>query len=312
MKNEKLFDCRNASSIFSKIMKKYYNRNNNVFLNNKGYIAYAIEQKREKLQFEEKDNMYIYKEAKNIANSNELLLELYGNKAKKRFYDISKLLTPIKLDRKLFFSPNKKEEKNNRNKDNLDDNFINKKGFMKLPIIDKDYLYNKIKGSKSIKKFLTTENMKNVDRKRIIKNLENKKQKKLEKEELGIDALKLKIKNKSHKNISLNYKKNLPASSNKISKSSKSNKNILSTQKLKNESIKEYKSKEKIMNKDKNNIKTLKTELTLSDNYILKLTDFRDQLIKEEEKNRKYFNKNDYGCRSFKEKYNYINSKYFN
>ena len=68
-----------------------------------------------------------------------------------------------------------------------------------------------------------------------IQNLENKKQKKLEKEELGIDALKLKIKNKSHKNISLNYKKNLPASSNKISKSSKSNKNILLTQNKKKE-----------------------------------------------------------------------------
>ena len=305
MKNEKLFDCRNSSSIFSKIMKKYYNRNNNVFLNNKGYIAYAIEQKREKLQFEEKDNMYIYKEAKNIANSNELLLELYGNKAKKRFYDISKLLTPIKLDRKLFFV-DKKEEKNNKN--NLDDNFINKKGIMKLPLIDKNYLCDKIKESKSTKKFLTIENMNNVDRKMIIKNLEKKKEKKLKKEELGIDALKLKINNKSHKNINLNHEKNLPSLSNKISKS---NKNILLTQKLKNESLKEYKSKEKYMNKDRNNIKTLKTEMTLSDNYILKLTDFRDQLIKKKQKNRKYFNKNDYGCRNFKEKYNYINSKYF-
>ena len=309
MKNEKLFNCRNSSSIFCKIMKKYYNRNNNIFLTNKGYIAYAIEQKREKIQLEEKDNMYIYKEAKNIANSNELLLELYGNKAKKRFYDISKLLTPIKLDRKLFFDSDKKEEKNdkNKNKNNLDDNFINRKGFMKLPLIHKNYSYNKTKESKSTKNFLTIENMKNIDRKKIIKNLENKK------EELGINALKLKIKNKSHKNINLNREKivsnNIPSSLNKFSKS---NKNILLTQKSKDKIIKEYKSKENNMNSNKNNIKTIKNELTFSGNYILKLTDFRDQFIKEEQKNRKYFNKNDYGCRIFKEKYNYINSKYFN
>ena len=91
MEKDKLFDCRNSSSIFYKMMKKYHQRNKNPILSNKGYIAYAIEQKRQKLQFEEKDDMYIYKEAKNIANTNELLLNLYGNKAKKRFYDISKL-----------------------------------------------------------------------------------------------------------------------------------------------------------------------------------------------------------------------------
>ena len=309
MDKDKLFDCRNSSSIFYKIMKKYHKRDKNVFLSNKGYIAYAIEQKREKLQFEEKDDMYIYKEAKNIANYNELLLELYGNKAKKRFYDISKFSEPIKLDRKLFFVSDKKEETNNENKNDFAVNFINKKGIMKLPLIYKNFFYNKTRENKTTKNFITIENTNNIDRKKLLKNLLIKNEKKSSKEKSGIDALKSKIKNKSHKNINININQE-----NKISPPSniisKSNKNILLTTKPKNETEVESKIKQKKINND-NNIKIIKNELTLSNNYILKLSNFKDQLIKEEQKSRKYFNKNDYGCKNSKEKYNYLNSKYF-
>ena len=53
MEKDKLFDCRNSSSIFYKMMKKYHQRNKNPILSNKGYIAYAIEQKRQKLQLQQ-------------------------------------------------------------------------------------------------------------------------------------------------------------------------------------------------------------------------------------------------------------------
>ena len=182
MKNDKIFDCRKASSTFDKIMKKYNKRNKNKILDNKGSIANAIEEKRDKLQFEEKDDMYIYKEAKNIANYNELLLELYGNKAKKRFYDISKFSEPIKLDRKLFFVSDKKEETNNKNKNDFAVNFINKKGIMKLPLIYKNFFYNKTRENKTTKNFITIENTNNIDRKKLLKNLLNKNEKKSLKE----------------------------------------------------------------------------------------------------------------------------------
>ena len=309
MDKDKLFDCRNSSSIFYKIMKKYHQRNKNVFLTNKGYIAYAIEQKREKVQLEEKDDMYIYKEAKNIANNNELLLELYGNKAKKRFYDITKFLEPIKLDRKLFFVSDKKEENNNGTKNDFAINCINKKGIMKLPLIYKNFFYNKTKENKSTKNLITIENTNNIDRKKLLKNLLNKNEKKSAKEKPGMDALKLKIKNKSYKNININInhenKISLPSNL-----TSKSNKNILLTTKPRSETEVKHKNKEKNINNDKN-IKIIKNELTFSDNYILRLTNFKEQLIKEEQKSRNYFNKNDYGCKNSKEKYNYINSKYF-
>ena len=46
--------------------------------------------------------------------------------------------------------------------------------------------------------------------------------------------------------------------------------------------------------------------------YLTKLSNFKDQLIKEEREKRNYFGKNDYGYNLFKEKYNFLNKKYFN
>ena len=315
MKNDKIFDTKYSSYTFNKLMKKYLKRKHKPVLTNKGYILNAIEKRREKLQFEEKDDKYIYNETKNTVNMNDLLMSLYGNKAKKRYYDISKLLSPIKIEKKLFFVSDKKEEKDKDNKNNLTVKYINKKGIMKLPLIFEDFIYNKNKGkeSKSTKNFFTIGNSKNIDRKKIIKNLDNKK----EKFKTGIDALQLTIKNKNKKDISRNIVNNvLPYSCNSKSKSNKDI--LLVTQKPKYLIITEYKSKEnKVYNlknnyKNKNDIKRIKNELTLSDNYISQITNLREQLIKEEKKKRQYFNTNDYGCLSFKEKYNFLNTKYFN
>ena len=49
----------------------------------------------------------------------------------------------------------------------------------------------------------------------------------------------------------------------------------------------------------------------MNENYISKLTDFKDLLIKEEKEKRVYFNNNDYGCQKFKEKYNYLMKNVF-
>ena len=325
MEDDKIFDFRYSSYTFNKLMKKYNKRKNKPIFTNKGYFLNAIEEKREKLQFEEKDDKYIYKETKNIANMNNLLLNLYGNKAKKRYYNVSKLLSPIKIEKKLFFTSDKNEEKSKDNKINLTDKFINKKGIMKLPLIFEDFILNKKKEkeSKSTKNFFTIDNNKNSDIKKFIKKFGNKN----EKIKTGIDVLqltikdKIKNKNKNKKNMPRNIENNiLPYSS---SSTSKCNKNILiltqGSQRPKNIIIKEYKNKENKVNKlnkqennNKNEIKRIKNEFTLSDNYISQLTIFKDQFIKEEKKNRKYFNKNDYGCESFKEKYNFLNTKYFN
>ena len=321
MKNDKIFDCRKASSTFYKIMKKYNKRNKNKILDNKGSIANAIEEKRDKLQFEEKDDMYIYKEAKNVANMNEVLLGLYGNKAKKRYYDISKIVSPIKLERRLFFPQNKKEEKNIEDKNYLTGQYFNMKGFMKLPLIFKNFIYNKGKEHKSAKNLLTVGNMRDFEVKKLSKKSEKKNEKKSveknnKKEKIGIDALKLKISN-NNKNMSRNNENNNIITFRE--RISKSNKNILLTQIQKNIVVKEYKNKKKDLNnynkrnmtKTNNDNKKIKYELTVNENYISKLTDFKDLLIKEEKEKRVYFNNNDYGCQKFKEKYNYLMKNVF-
>ena len=314
MKNGKLFDVKNASSMFIIIMKKYKKKTKNMFLNNKGYITHAVEEKREKLQLEEKDNMYIYKETKNIANYHELLLNLYGNKAKKRVYDVSKILSPIKLDKKLFFPPDKNDEKDNNDKNNITDKYINKKGFMKLPLIFKDITSYKEKESKSTKNILKTGGSKKFSRKRILKLMSDKKiinENKDKKVNIGIEALKskLNIKNTSNEKNKNDIKENTLKL--KLYQSSKSNKNLLLTQYPRNGTIKEYNNKKNYTITDGNIIR-IKNELTLSENYISSLSNFKEELIKEEKRKRKYFNRNDYGCKTFKEKYNYLSNKYFN
>ena len=305
MKNEELLNVKNSSSTFYRLMRKYRKRNNKNILNNKGNIANAIEEKRQKLQLEERDDMYIYKESKNIANMNELLLNLYGNKAKKRFYDVSKFFSPIKLDKKLFFVQGKKEEKNIE-KNDFNEEFINKKGMMRLPLIFTNIFSNKISEKDNNKNYLTERGKKRIDNKKILKLIDIEKDinNLNKKEKIGINALKLSLNDK---------KRNKNNENNKDNNISKSYKNILKTQYQKNNIKIENKGND--INKDiklNNPIKKIKNELTLSDEYISSLTYFNDQLIEEEKRKRNYFNKNDYGCNNFKEKYNYLTIKYFN
>ena len=316
MDKDKLYDVKNSSSTFHKIMRKYNKRKKERILSNKGYIVHAIEEKRQILQLEEKDDMYIYKETKNNANMNELLLSLYGNKSKNRYYDISKFVSPIKLERNLFFPLGNKDDKNNEDKDDLTGRFINKKGMMKLPLIFKNLILNKKNENKNTN-ILKQRNAKSLESRNILKLLSNKSEKndenKKEKFEEGALKLNLSSKNKiKNKNIGRNTENNVfPYSQ----PTSKSNKNILFTQYPKNLTIKGYTSKEIKTNKDNNMnniIKRIKNELSLNDDYISGLTHFKEQLIEEEKQKRKYFNMNDYGCKDFKEKYNYLTRKYFN
>ena len=102
------------------------------------HITQAIDKKRQELEINEKDDMYIYKEAKNTAYINQELINEYGKKAKTQSYDISKYSTPIKLYKQQFFDPTKDNYINN--------NIIKKlnyKGIVKLPLINKYYVDKK-------------------------------------------------------------------------------------------------------------------------------------------------------------------------
>lgn len=137
-RNNKLFDAEKSTSTFLNLMSKYRNRNRKIKNNNKCYIAKAIDEKRFELEKEEKDEQYIYKEAKNTSHIEQELINIYGTKAKAKVYDTSKMEFPMKLGKRQFFDPTKENT--------LQTSYslkLYKKGFLKLPLISRQYFkYN--------------------------------------------------------------------------------------------------------------------------------------------------------------------------
>ena len=92
-------------------------------------------------------------------------------------------------------------------------------------------------------------------------------------------------------------------------RNSKSDRNILITEVLKNNnSFKKNKFRE---GRNNNLYYSNRNIFSYNGAYLTRLSNFKDQLINEERKRRYYFNNNDYGCNLFKEKYAFLNKKYF-
>ena len=135
IKNNKLFNIDKSTSTFLKLMSKYHKQMKKMKNNkDKCYIVKAIDDKRYQIENEEKDDIYIYKEAKNAAYINQELLNTYGIKAKNKSYDISNFQTPMKLVKKKFFDPTKQEFQKTKK--------IKCKGLINLPFITPNYSFN--------------------------------------------------------------------------------------------------------------------------------------------------------------------------
>ena len=294
--NSKLLNLDKSTSTFMYLMSKYRKQKRGDKNNDKMHIAQAIDKKRLELEIEEKDNMYIYKEAKNIAYINQELINEFGKKAKSQSHDLSKYSTPIKLYKQQFFDPTK---------DNYLQNNIfkklNYKGIVKLPLIT-DYYYNKNKplltySNSNMPKIKINKQFKNTQ---TIPNNNN--------EDYSFDS-----------NINLNVFtpkkiKNFDLST--ITKTSICPSTIRNSESDKNLLISD------LLNKDiqsNNNFGERKKYLYYSNRnifanngaYLTRLSNFKEQLVKQEKKKRNYFNRNDYGCKLFKEQYDFLNKKYF-
>ena len=139
-KNNKLFDVEKSTSTFMYLMTKYRNQKKKKKNNDGMYIVKAIDDKRHQLERDEKDNMYIYKEAKNTAHINQELINKYGVKAKTKAYDVSNFQTPMKLGKKKFFDPTKEDYL----KPSTSLKKFNNKDMIQLPLIYNSHLnFNK-------------------------------------------------------------------------------------------------------------------------------------------------------------------------
>ena len=289
--SNRLFDITKSSSTFMNLMLKYNNNRKNRMRNKgKGIVAKAIDEKKFKLEQEEKDGAYIYKEAKNISHINQELINTYGVKAKSKLYDTSKFAPPIKIGKKLFFDPT-----NQYNLQNSASLKILRKGIINLPLITKDYAkyYKKPLMTLSNPKIIKRNNNSN----NIFKNIQAN-------TEYSFDSNK-----KSNNNSPIKNK--LDSSETEINicpssfRSKNSDNNNLLTEVIKSTIIKNN-------NKKRNNFYLNNRDIfAYNGSYLASLSCFKDQLINDEKKQRNYFYRNDYGCNLFKEKYNYLSDKYF-
>ena len=289
-RNNSLFDIEKSSTTFMTLMSKYNSRKTKIKNNDKCYIAKEIDDKRFKLEKEEKDALYIYKEAKNISHINQELIYYYGKKAKDKDYNITKFQSPIKIGKQLFFDPTKDYTLQNSSSTK-----IMKKGMLKLPLISQNYL------KYANKPLLTYNNNSN--------NLKNKyyynKNYKIN-TDYSFDSNKINSESPIKKNLdsSIETETNLCPST---LRNKRNEQNILLSEILKNNINK----KDKFRNRNNNVCFSNRNIFSYNGSYLSSVSDFKEQLVKEEKKQRNYFERNDYGCKLFKEKYAFLSKKYF-
>lgn len=297
-KNNKLFDVEKSTSTFMYLMTKYRNQKKKKKNNDGMYIVKAIDDKRHQLERDEKDNMYIYKEAKNTAHINQELINKYGVKAKTKAYDVSNFQTPMKLGKKKFFDPTKEDYL----KPSTSLKKFNNKDMIQLPLIYNSHLnFNKFP-------LLTYDNSRKTNKNNPLSKSYQNKEKIFYKPsrnnpsntEFSLDSYK-KSSSYSHLKDTVNNKGKNSSSTLTLGNSEK---NILTEVSKKSVNI-------KFRNKKNNFLLNNRDIFSYNGNYIARLSSFKDQCIKEERRKRHYFNLYDYGCHLSKEKYDYLTKKYF-
>ena len=297
-KNNKLFDVEKSTSTFMYLMTKYRNQKKKKKNNDGMYIVKAIDDKRHQLERDEKDNMYIYKEAKNTAHINQELINKYGVKAKTKAYDVSNFQTPMKLGKKKFFDPTKEDYL----KPSTSLKKFNNKDMIQLPLIYNSHLnFNKFP-------LLTYDNSRKTNKNNPLSKSYQNKEKIFYKPsrnnpsntEFSLDSYK-KSSSYSHLKDTVNNKGKNSSSTLTLGNSEK---NILTEVSKKSVNI-------KFRNKKNNFLLNNREIFSYNGNYIARLSSFKDQCIKEERRKRHYFNLYDYGCHLSKEKYDYLTKKYF-
>ena len=298
-KNNKLFDVEKSSSTFIYLMTKYRNQKKKKNNNDGMYIVKAIDDKRHQLERDEKDNIYIFKEAKNTAHINQELINKYGVKAKTQAYDVSNFQTPMKLGKKKFFDPTKEDYL----KPSASLNKLKNKDMIQLPLIYNSKLnFNQIP-------LLTYNNSSNLNKNNpLSKSCQNKEKifyNQSRNNPSNIDfSLESYKKSSSYSHIKDTVSSNKEVHSPSTLTLRNSEKNILTEVSKKSRSI-------KFRNKKDNLLLNNRNIFSYNGNYIARLSSFKDQCIKEERRKRHYFNFNDYGCHLSKEKYDYLTKKYF-
>ena len=292
----------NTTSTFKNLIYKYQKKKKeDIEKSDKKFLLKNIQRKIQEVENEQQENDYIIAEVRKNAQIDKEILYSYGTKALNHIDEIRKLNITTKMDKSKFYEiyndnnlnesiPLKSERNKTINTKHMRDKIIN------LPLIgksrkinfsDNKSIYNNYssltirKSSNSVSKTDTNSNFKNsnysIDSEHKNNNFN-----------YAINNLNLENKKDNNKNLSLFYPKT-----------------PLKTLNNDRESFMELKNK-KVINtfRKKNPI--------IDSDYIKYIQEIKVKYLKEEKRQERYFENNNYGYDAYKLKYNYLKKKYFN
>ena len=283
----KTLNMNSTTKTFRKLIEKNTRKNNinkKIFYNKTEEIFHSLNKVFFKAELNETDEDYMFKEIKNQIRLNQQMIDLYGKNAKNKMFPRSR--EPIKFDKNLIINPLSYEETKyvRYTPFRVGSKYDNDKK-LNLPCILTNNLrtinYRESPGKKSVKskKDNNDSNANTIDR-NIYNNINTE------------NSLM-----NSNKNYNITFN-NENRNNNRIIKYfSKTNDNM----NMKNSS--NNNSTFSIGSKSNNSFDRYK--------YVMTLDNLSENVENNQTRHRRYFNLNDYGCTSFKNKYNYISNNYF-
>jgi hypothetical protein len=288
----KSLNMNNTTKTFRKLIEKNTRKNNlnkKIFYNKTEEIFHSLNKVFFKAELKETDEDYMFKEIKNQIRLNQEMVDLYGKNAKNKIFPRSR--EPIKFDKKIILNPLSFEETKyvRYTPFRMGNRYDNDKK-LNLPCILTNNLRTVYKrespGKESVKsKQVNNENNNNDSNDNTIdRNIFN-----------SIDTESSLMNNNKKYNITFNNEN--PNKNRIINYFSKTNDNM----NVKNSS--NNNSTFSIGNKSNNSFDRYK--------YVMTLDNLSENVENNQTRHRRYFNLNDYGCNSFRNKYNYISNNYF-
>jgi len=290
----------NSTKTFKNLLYKYQKMKKGKSLNNKFFLK-TIHKKIQKLDYQEHENDFIYKEIKKDMEIKKKILNAFGTKALYHLDEIKNINVPVKMEKSKFFNQmSDLQEKENNNsvsdQQNLDvkkslNNGKNKHIYNSHKIIyfPKIIKTRNVKKSQSKNLFKTLSLMKNTS-----SSFENKNE---------IPENEKNEKNKNNQNT-----KSIFGYCNTTNEfNSPSSPNILKTNF--NKTLTESNQNNKDISVINNTFRRRKFKI--NKNCFNDLKDIKEKLLWERKKQKRYFENNKYGCDIYKLKYNYLKTKYF-
>lgn len=285
----------NSTKTFKNLLFKYQKMKKGKSLNNK-FILKSIRKKIQKLDHQENEDDYIYKEIKKDMEIKKKILYAFGTKALYHLNEIKNINIPIKIEKSKFFNHMKDLQQNNNSVSDHQSLDIKKS----LNNCKNKNTYNSHKII-YFPKIIKTRNVKKSQSKSLYKTLS------LMKNTSSSFGNKNDIpESEKNKNI-LNTKTIFNYCNTTNGFNSPSSPNILKTNFNKTLTEKNYNNK----NSTINNSTFRRRKFEINKNCFNDLQDIKEKLLLERKKQKKYFENNNYGCDIYKLKYNYLKTKYF-